>query len=557
MRYVLIALYALALAACQPQPPLSPSPQETSVLTIYQGGLIYTGNPDMPIAKSVSVNDQGVIVDVSDHELAQRPANGAAPVKIVNLNGAFTYPGFVDGHAHLLGIGLRELTPNFEGTASIGELVTHVENALQDMAPAEVLFGRGWIETGWPEGRMPRASDIDPVSADNPVILQRSDGHAMLVNSAALKAAGIGVRTPDPDGGKIERDANGTATGLLIDNAMTLVASLIEAPDEDQILLALETGAKLYASRGWTGMHNMSVDPAHAPLLEQLSKQGRLPLRLHNAFDNSADAFRIAAGHKYETGTIQNRAVKIYMDGALGSRGALLIKPYSDRPETRGLSLTSKSELAILMDRAARADVQLAMHAIGDLANRRILDAYEEGGHKGLERWRIEHAQIIDPADIPRLGQLGLIASMQPSHAIGDLHFAPDRLGQARLAGAYAWRSLMESGALIVGGSDAPVEVGSPLIEFYAATARKDLSGFSGPGWHPEQALSRGEALALFTTAPAYASFQEDVLGTIEPGKFADFTILDRDIMTIDDAEILKAKIIRTVVAGETVFTNQ
>ncbi len=557
MRYALLALYAIALAACQPQPSISNAPQETSALTIYQGGLIYTGNPDMPTAQSVSVNAQGLIVDVSDQEVTEDSAAASQPVKIIDLDGAVMFPGFVDAHAHLLGIGLRELTPNFEGTASIGELVTHVENELEGMAPGEVLYGRGWIETGWPEERMPIASDIDPVSTDNPVILQRSDGHAMLVNSAALKAAGIDARTPDPDGGKIERDASGKATGILIDNAMSLVAPLIEAPDETQVARALETGAKLYASRGWTGMHNMSVDPAHAPLLEQLSKQGRLPLRLHNAFDNSADAFRIAAGHKYETGTIQNRAIKLYMDGALGSRGALLIKPYSDRPETRGLSLTSKSELAILMDRAARADVQLAMHAIGDQANRNIIEAYSEGGHKGLERWRIEHAQIIDPADIPRLGQLGLIASMQPSHAIGDLHFAPDRLGQARLAGAYAWRSLMESGALIVGGSDAPVEVGSPLIEFYAATARKDLSGYSGPGWHPEQVLSREDALALFTSAPAYASFQEDTLGTIEPGKFADFTILDRDIMMIAPSEILNAKVIRTIIAGETVFTSQ
>lgn len=557
MRYILFALYAIALAACTPQPSISNAPQETKALTIYQGGLIYTGNPDMPMARSVSVNAQGLIVGVSDQEVAKGTGTDSQAVKIIDLKGAVMYPGFVDGHAHLLGIGQRELTPNFEGTASIGELVTHVENELKGRSPGAVLFGRGWIETGWPQGRMPRASDIDPVSGQNPVILQRSDGHAMLVNSAALAAAKIGPQTPDPDGGKIERDASGKATGMLIDNAMALVSPLVETPDEAQIARALETGARLYASRGWTGMHNMSVDPRHAPLLQRLDRDGRLPIRLHNAYDYDEAGFDIAANHKFETDTIQNRAVKIYMDGALGSRGALLIKPYSDRPDTHGLSLMSKSELSILMDRAARADVQIAMHAIGDLANRRILDAYEEGGHKGLERWRIEHTQILDPADIPRLGKLGLIASMQPSHAIGDLHFAADRLGQDRLAGAYAWRSLTDSGATIVGGSDAPVEVGSPLIEFYAAIARKDLKGYSGTGWHPEQVLLRSEALALFTSAPAYASFQEDSLGTIEPGKFADFTILDRDIMTIAPAEILKAKVVQTVIAGNTVFTSQ
>lgn len=244
------------------------------------------------------------------------------------------------------------------------------------------------------------------------------------------------------------------------------------------------------------------------------------------------------------------------MDGALGSRGALLLEPYADRPDTSGLSLMEPGALAQLMNRAEGADVQLAIHAIGDLANRRIMDTFEAGGHDAEDRWRIEHTQILHPEDIARVGSLGLIASMQPSHAIGDLKFAPDRLGRDRLYGAYAWQSLLETGAIIVGGSDAPVEVGTPQIEFYAAVARKDLEGFSTEDWYPEEALTRAQALTLFTSAPAYAAFMEDDLGTIEVGKLADFTVFDRDIMTVPEDEILQAETVMTVIHGEIVFTR-
>jgi predicted amidohydrolase YtcJ len=251
------------------------------------------------------------------------------------------------------------------------------------------------------------------------------------------------------------------------------------------------------------------------------------------------------------------------MDGALGSRGALLIEPYSDRPNTSGLSLMEPELLAELMARAEASDVQLAIHAIGDLANRRILDEFEkywslseiDSADYRDNRWRIEHTQVLHPDDIGRVGRLGLIASMQPSHAIGDLKFAPDRLGRDRLYGAYAWQSLLETGAVVLGGSDAPVEIGTPQVEFYAAVARKDLEGFSNEDWYPEEALSREQALALFTTAPAYGAFMEDDLGTIEVGKLADFTAFDRDLMTIPEAEILTAETVMTVVHGETVYS--
>ena len=308
----------------------------------------------------------------------------------------------------------------------------------------------------------------------------------------------------------------------------------------------------------------MSVNPRDAAILERLDLEGRMPLRLHNAYDQ--EGFEIAETRAHETDTITNRSIKLYMDGALGSRGALLIEPYSDRPETRGLSLLDADELGRLMRRAELGNVQLAIHAIGDLANRLILDQYwieqtaePQPDQAAMDytnnRWRIEQTQILHPDDIARVGTLGLIASMQPSHAIGDLKFAPARLGPNRLYGAYAWQSLLATGAIIVGGSDAPVEIGSPQIEFYAAVARKDLEGFSNNDWYPSEALTREQALTLFTSAPAYAGFMEDDLGKIEVGKLADFTVFDRDLMTIPEAEILDAETVMTVVHGEIVYS--
>ncbi len=562
MRLIFAALLAAALAACQAaqdDADTSAAGGPAGELTVFTGGTIYTGIGDETV-EAVTVDSTGRIVALSPPTSRDWSED---EVTLVDLDGGVMFPGFVDGHAHLLGIGQRELTLNLEGTASIAELVTRIESELQGVPSGQVLFGRGWIETGWPEGRMPSASDLDEVSPDNPVILTRADGHALVANSAALAAAGVTDETPDIEGGKIERDADGRATGILIDFAMGQVLALISEPSEQDIIRAYVVGSENYAARGWTGVHNMSVNPNDASRLERLDLEGRLPLRIHNAFDQAG--FEIAAGRQHETDTITNRAVKLYMDGALGSRGALLIEPYSDRPDTSGLSLMNPEALAALMARAEESDVQLAIHAIGDLANRQILDEFEHLASLSQviaspdytdNRWRIEHTQILHPDDIARVGQLGLIASMQPSHAIGDLKFAPGRLGKGRLYGAYAWQSLLDTGALIVGGSDAPVEVGTPQIEFYAAVARKDLEGFSNEDWYPEEALSRGQALTLFTAAPAYAAFMEDDLGTIETGKIADFTVFDRDIMTVSEAEILQAETVMTVVHGEIVYAR-
>ena len=554
MRQIWLSLSALGLAACGAgveTTPESVAPNQVAAVKVFTGGTIYTGVGDNTV-EAVAVGGDGRILAVGPSALQDR---NASEVTMVNLDGGVMFPGFTDGHAHLIGIGERELTLDLAGTGSVADLVARIQAEVAPMPAGRVVLGRGWIETGWPEGRMPLASDLDAVSPDNPVILVRADGHALVANTAALIAASVSDETADVPGGKIERDAAGKATGIIIDNNMAQILALVAEPTEGQIAERYVVGAAEYASRGWTGIHNMSVAPGDARLLERLDIEGRMPLRLHNAFDRDGLELAMARGH--ETDTITNRAVKVYMDGALGSRGALLIEPYSDRPSTRGLSLMEPEVLDALMVEADQRDVQLAIHAIGDLANRRILDVFEKGGYDGDNRWRIEHTQVLHPDDIERVGELGFIASMQPSHAIGDLKFAPARLGIERLAGAYAWQSLLDNDAVIVGGSDAPVEVGTPQIEFYAAVARKDLEGFSGEGWHPEEALSREQALALFTRAPAYAAFMEDDLGTIEVGKLADFSVFDRDLMNVPEEDILKAITMMTIVHGEVVYQRK
>jgi len=537
---------------------LAIAPSDADV-TIFTGGVIYTGLPETPTAEAVAVT-KGIIVAVGDRKIIERAATGK--VAIVNLDGATLFPGFTDAHAHLLGIGMRELTLNLEGVASVAELVSVVAENVQQTSEGETVYGRGWIETSWPEARMPSRIDLDPISRNNPVVLRRADGHAVVVNSAAFKAVGIDDDTPDPDGGRIERDQFGRATGILVDNAMGLVASLISAPSQAKKREAYAKGSDVYGAYGWTGLHNMSADPADVDMMEALSDEGAIDIRVYNAVDQAGlKRLETSGPRATENGHVITRTVKLYADGALGSRGALLAKPYSDAPETSGLMLLSEADAKALFTRAIAADIQIVTHAIGDLGNTNILDWYEDVFTENPEasdlRWRIEHAQILDTDDIPRFAALGVIPSMQPSHAIGDLYFAPDRLGPNRLDGAYAWRALIDAGAIIPGGSDAPVERGDPLIEFYAAVARRGLDGTQNADWRPGQAVTRAEALKMFTIWPAMASFQEDVLGTIEPGKRADFTVFSKDIMTVPEEEILTAKPVMTVIDGKIIFRTK
>ncbi len=551
------ALCALASACGQSQTTDSQTPApQTAPVTLYTGGPIYTALDDGPTVEAVAVAD-GKILAAGD--LAQVSEAAGAGATMINLDGAAMYPGFTDSHVHLLGVGLRELTLNLEGTASIDDLAARVEAAVQGADKGAVIFGRGWIETGWPEGRMPTRDDLDPVSPDNPVILGRADGHALVVNSAALSAAGIGDDTPDPDGGVIERDSAGRATGILIDNAMGVAEGLVAAPDDAKKREAYKAASDVYTAYGWAGIHNVSVDPANLDMMETLSQLGILNIRVYNSVDKAGLAALEENGPRATAnGRVLTNAMKLYMDGALGSRGALLTEPYSDRPETSGLLLMQQDEAAALFDRAINASVQVNTHAIGDEANRLLLnwyeDAFSQHPDKNDLRWRIEHAQILHTDDIARFGALGVIPSMQPSHAIGDYFFVPDRLGPDRLDGAYPWRSLIDAGAIIAGGSDAPVERGDPRIEFYGAVSRRGVNGYQDENWRPDEAVSRAEALKMFTLWPAYASFQEDRLGTIEPGKQADFTVFSADIMTIPEADILSVETVMTIVDGNVVY---
>ncbi|WP_428410213.1 amidohydrolase [Hyphococcus sp.] len=552
---LIAALCASFLAACARDgaPPAASAP---APVTIFTGGPVYTGVEGAGPAEAVAVSD-GVILAVGTRDLVVASA-GESP-QIVDLDGAALYPGFTDAHAHLLGIGMRELTLNLEDVSSIAELVSIVEANVQHTGETETIYGRGWIETAWPEERMPTRDDLDPVSPDNPVILIRADGHALVANSAALDAAGIDDETPDPDGGKIERYDAGRATGILIDNAQGLVRELLGETSDAKKRDAYAKASAVYTAYGWTGIHAMSVDPQNVAMIEDLSDEDAIKLRVYNSIDQSGLDALIDSGPRMSAdGHVTTRAIKLYMDGALGSRGAALIAPYSDRPDTSGLLLMKKEEAVPMLEKALEAGIQVNTHAIGDRGNKLLLDWYEEvfAAHpdKTDVRWRDEHTQILRTEDIPRYAALGVIASMQPSHAIGDLYFAPDRLGPDRLAGAYAWRALIDAGAIIAGGSDAPVERGDPLIEFYAAVARRGLDGYQDANWRPDQAVTREEALKMFTVWPAYAAFQENMLGTIEPGKQADFTVFSKDIMTIPEEDILTAKSVMTVVEGEIVF---
>ena len=552
---------ALALGACGKPHPKSPDADPAIAAdAVYFGGPIYTGVAASPVVEAVAVKEGRIIAAGAK---AGIDASIGPDTDIIDLKGAALYPGFVDSHAHLLGIGMRELTLNLEGVASVEELVDIAASAAQEAEADAVIYGRGWIETGWPEGRFPSRQDLDQASALIPIVFERADGHALVANSAAISKAGVTRETKDPDGGRIEKDAAGEPTGMFIDNAMDLINKLIAAPSEAKKREAYEVGGDVYAAYGWTGLHNVSVDPADLSIMEEESAAGKLNIRVYNAIERSGyEALAAQSPRVNNSGRILTRAIKLYADGALGSRGAALSEPYSDRPDTSGLMLTSHDEIEPFLQQALRDGVQIATHAIGDRGNKLVLDWYEEAFNAvppeerkvANPRWRIEHAQILHDEDIPRFAKLGVIASMEPSHAIGDFYFAPALLGDARLDGAYARRSLLDSGAIIAGGSDAPVERGDPLIEFYAAVARKDLEGKSGPDWRPGEKVTRAEALAMFTSSAAFASFQEADLGTIEAGKKADFTIFSKDIMTVPEAEILTAKPVMTVVDGDVVF---
>ena len=520
---------------------------------LLTGGPIYTGVPERPTAEAVLIRGDQIVYVGSR---AEAEAQGAGARRI-DLGGGAAFPGFVDSHCHLTDIGLQDFQLNLVGTASVADLKQRLA-AYAAAHPSGIITGDGWIETHWPEKRFPTAADLDAVVSDRPAALYRADGHALVANSQALALGGVTGGTADPAGGRILKDAKGRPTGMLIDKAMGLVESRIPPPTLQVKAKALENALKLYASRGWTGAHFMSASRDDLSILRRLAASGRAPIRVDLYLDVEYADDVLAHGPSSDAeGRIRPRGVKLYMDGALGSRGAALLEPYSDAPETRGLLRSDHDKTLPILRQALISGAQVATHAIGDRGNRLALDWYQEAfGGKPLvtsPRWRIEHAQIVSAADLPRFAALGVIASMQPSHAIGDLYFAPSRLGEARLKEGYAWASLLKSGAVVAGGTDAPVEKGDPMIEFYAAAYRHALDGFAGPDWHLEEAVTRGEALHMFTAAPAYAGFREREMGVLEAGRRADVSVLSTDLMSAPFADIPKAHATLTIVAGQIV----
>ncbi len=530
--------------------------------TVFVNGNVYTGNEKQPRAQAVAVRG-GKIAFVGSTEEARRFAGSSA--RVVDLKGATVVPGLTDSHCHLSGIGFREMTLNLEGVASLDTFLDRVKARVAETAPGAWVTGRGWIETFWTPPVFPTRQDLDRVSPNNPVFLVRADGHGAVANSKALEIAKITKSTENPFGGEIMRDkTTGEPNGMILDRAQGLVTSLIPQPTEADEERAILLGAERSLGLGWCQIQNAGTELDDVARIEKLYRENRIKLRIYNAVYGPGPAADklLKDGPKIGAydGRFTMRTIKVVFDGALGSKGAALLEPYSDY-NSSGFLTRTEQELTPMLAEALRRGVQVETHAIGDRANRTILDLYEKAfaaaRDKQSPRWRVEHAQILDPADLPRFAKLGVIASMQPSHAIGDLYFAPSRLGMKRLEGAYAWESLLKSGAIVAGGSDAPVERGEPMIEFYAAVARKDLKGRSAEGWHPEQAVTREQALKMFTIWPAYAAFEEKVKGTIEVGKYADLTVLSADIMTIPEPEILTTRCLMTVINGEVVYSAE
>lgn len=559
MRLVILAS-TLILAACSVEgnsPPDAIAAEAAD--SIYSGGPIYTADDAQATVETVAVRD-GLIVYAGDAASLPDGLMGEA-TRSIDLDGAAMYPGFTDAHVHVMGLGARERLLNLEGTSSIADLQARVAEAAGGLPEGAVLEGRGWIETHWPEERFPSRQDLDVVAPDIAVFLRRADGHALVANSLALEMAGITADSVAPEGGDILRDEEGEPTGMLIDAAMAPVGALgSNFEGEDRANVYME-GAWSAARYGWTGAHDMSVPWADVAMIEAMSED--LPVRVYISANPDAFGPLVRDGHVIsDNRRVIARAIKLYMDGALGSRGAALLAPYSDDPANSGLMLSREDETLSGMVTALQEGIQLNIHAIGDRGNQLLLDWIEEAqsavpaDQRAIvdARWRDEHTQIVDPADIPRFAELGVIPSMQPSHAIGDLFFAPDRLGPDRLDGAYAWRALIDSGVVIAGGSDAPVERGDPRIEFYAAVARRALDGTQTEDWRPDQAVTRDEALRMFTAWPAYASFREDEVGRIVEGLRADFTVFSADIMTIPEEDILMVEPVMTVLDGEIIW---
>jgi predicted amidohydrolase YtcJ len=525
---------------------------------IVTNGRIYTVDETHPIVEAFAVKDGRIEFAGSAREAM---ALRGPQTRVVDLHGGTVIPGMVDAHAHFLGLGLGLQNVDLNDALSYDEVIARVVERAKRAPAGAWILGRGWDQNRWADTHFPTADALSRAVPDHPVWLTRVDGHAGLANAAALKAAGVTAATKDVTGGRIERDANGNPAGVFVDNAQSIVDRVVPPASREQERQALIDAAKEANRWGLVGLHDAGEGRATIDVVEELARAGQLSLRVYMMVsdDSAAIAHYFARGPQsalYD-GHLWIRTVKLYADGALGSRGAALLEPYSDDPKNVGLLRTTPQHIQDVATRALRAGFQVATHAIGDRGNRVALDAYEAALNAvptADHRFRIEHVQILHHDDVPRFAQLGVIPSMQAVHATSDMYWAGTRLGAVRLLGAYVWRSLLNTGVVIPNGSDFPVERVNPLLSFHAAVTRQDARDWPPGGWFPEQRMTRDEALRSMTIWPAFAAFQETAMGSIAAGKYADFVILDRDIMTVGDRDLLGTQVLATYIGGKAVY---
>ncbi|MFQ6005961.1 MAG: amidohydrolase [Woeseia sp.] len=499
-------------------------------------------------------DDHGRVIATGGEDLITEHAGASR----IDGGGQFVLPGLADSHVHMSSQGFLDVQLDLTGIPSVEAAVARIAEYARAHPGSGWIEGRGWNQVLWPVREFPTAAQIDAVVADRPVWLRRIDGHAGWANSKALEIAGIDDQTPDPVGGKIQRVSAGHATGTLVDNAMDLVASRIPAPSKEDYRKAFLAAFRHVTSLGLTSVHDAGINTAEAEAYLSMADDGELPMRVYGMLAGAGENLD-ALGNpipSYGNDRLAIASVKLMVDGALGSRGAAMVEPYDDDAENRGLPFWTQEQLDGFVKKSNDMGFQVCIHAIGDLGNKQSLDAIEkaQGGKPSPLRNRIEHAQVLRLEDIPRFAKLGVIASMQATHATSDMNMAEDRVGPERIKGAYAWRKLLDSGAIIANGSDFPVELANPMHGLYASVTRKSRDGLPDGGWYAGERLTRAEALHSFTWAPAYAAHQEDRLGSLEAGKWADFIVLDRDYFEIPESEIDDIRVIQTWVGGELVF---